>query len=135
MEEEAASFSTEMFSMSSGFRLFMLPSIPSIKISGEALDPLPMVPVPRMFTFIVCPNCPPKSGVDRFNPGTTPCRACPTCDTGREASALVSTLATAPVKFTFFWVPKPTTTTSSSVFESSLNSILKDVWAPLREID
>ena len=97
----------------------MLPSIPSIRTKVAALEPVEIVPVPRMFTSIVCPNCPPKPPTDKFKPGTVPCNDWPKLVTGRESSTLVSTVATASVRLAFLCVPKPTTTTSSNVCVSS----------------
>ena len=123
MELDAASFKTEIDSTSSGFRLFIFPSIPSINTKVAALEPCDMVPVPRMLISSVCPNSPPRFPTDRFRPGTVPCRDCPKLVTGRESSILVSTVATASVRLAFLWVPNPTTTTSSNVWVSSSKEI------------
>ena len=83
----------------------MSPSTPSIKTNGEALEPDPKVPVPRMLKFMVDSSDPPLLLTDMFKPGIWPCRACDTLDTGREANTSESTIETAPVKLTFFCVP------------------------------
>ena len=84
-----------------------------------------------MFTFIVCPNCPPNPPTDKFKPGTVPCNDWPKLLTGRESSTLVSTVATASVRLAFLCVPKPTTTTSSNVCVSSDIWMLYEDWFSL----
>ena len=105
--------------MSCGLIVFKSPSIPSIKTNGSPLVPWPMVVVPRTLILGVSSKLPLVWVI--CNPGTTPCRACAALVTGRSFSSSAVTTPTEPVRFTFFWVPKPTTTTSSSISESSSN--------------
>ena len=116
MAAEAASFNTEILSMSLGSTSFIvLVSIPSTKIYGSAVF---NVPTPR--TRIVAPSCPGRPWPAVIvTPGIVPCKAVDTFCTGRLSNILLSTWATAPVIFTFFCVPYPTTTTSSSFWVSS----------------
>lgn len=58
-------------------------------------------------------------------PGTVPCTADNTLLCTRSLISSVLTEATEPVRFTFFCVPYPTTTTSSNTSVSSFNVILK----------
>ena len=85
---------------------------------------------------------PPLELVERFKPGTAPCNAWLTLATGRDSITSEPTILTAPVTFTFFCVPYPTTTTSSKTFVSSLKIIFNGtpvhfiscVWYPTNEM-
>ena len=106
MDADAASFSTEIVSMSSGFTKFILgTSTLSTKISGavpelalnDPTDPRSLivdsVPIPPTLFVIV-------------SPGVIPCRALATSVTGLLAIASCTlTFDTAPVRLTFFCAP------------------------------
>ena len=64
-----------MLSISNGLSKFILPSTPSIKINGEPVEPLPIVPAPRIDTEGVLFNCPPLASTPKIIPGTNPCKA------------------------------------------------------------
>lgn len=85
--------------MSCGLIVLISPSIPSINIKGDPLDPSPIVPVPRIFIFMFLSSDPLL--VDICNPGTSPCNACVALLTGRESSSLAVAIPTDPVRFTF----------------------------------
>ena len=108
-----------MLSISLGARAFISPSDPSIRTSGLEFDPLPMVPVPRILRAMVLLRAPPEFPTERLRPGIIPCSAWPRFCTGRAARDLESMEETAPVRFTFFCVPYPTTTTSWVTLASS----------------
>ena len=97
--------------------------MPSISTSGETLEPVPIVPTPRILNCCVEFKAPPLIPVEIFIPGTTPCRASTTLFTGRAVSSSELTAETAPVRFSFFCVPKPTTTTSSRSSVSEVNKM------------
>src|SRR5690625_3664141 len=59
----AASFRAVMDSTSFGLRERRFPSLPSIRISGEELDPCPMVPPPRILMLKLLFNSPPSPEV------------------------------------------------------------------------
>src|SRR5690606_4730268 len=65
---------------------------------------------------------------DTCRPGMSPCRPEETFETERlEIFSSIVTAATEPVRFTFRWVPYPTTTTSSNDWVSSCITIsMKD---------
>ena len=83
----------------------MSPSMPSIRIRGDELEPSPIVPVPRILIFISESSDPPELLTDKFRPGIWPCNACDTFCTGRDSNTSDSTIDTAPVTFTFFCTP------------------------------
>ena len=89
---------------------------------GAPLEPSPIVPVPRILISAVLSSSPVL--VDICKPGTNPCKACVAEVTGRDSNSLAVASPTAPVRFTFFCVPNPTTTTSSRVSVSSFNTTL-----------
>ena len=73
------------------------------------LAPEPAAPLPLLIT----------------RPGTVPANNSCTLVTGRDLrTSSVLTVPIEPVRFTFFCVPKPTTTTSSSACESSFRIIV-----------
>ena len=125
MEEAAASFKTEIFSMSCGFMELISPSMPSINTNGPPSDPSPIVPVPRILISIFLSSVP--LVVEICKPGTIPWRAWTAFWTGRDSNASALTMPTDPVRFTFFCVPNPTTTTSSSFCVSSSSVIFRIV--------
>ena len=131
MEEAAASFSTEIFSISCGLIAFISPSIPSMSTNGSTFEPAPIVPTPRILNFLSEPREPPPSPVEIFIPGTIPCKASMVELTGRAEISFAPTVDTAPVTFTFFCVPKATTTTSSNVCVLSLRMTFNDCPANL----
>ena len=100
MEEAAASFKTEIFSISCGLIELISPSIPSIKTNGLPLDPSPIVAVPRTWISAVFSKLPLDEEICK--PGTIPCKACVALITGRDSNASELTVPTEPVKFTFF---------------------------------
>src|SRR5690625_4660607 len=121
IEAEAASFNTDIFAISDGSILSNDDSIPSISTKG--LIPAPLnVPGPRtnkeapffagfpepclMETPLTCPT----SAKDGFV-------------TDLFSRSLLLIEETDPVKFTFFCVPYPTTTTSSSNWVSDSRTI------------
>ena len=108
--------------MSSGLSRLMSPSTLSISTSG----PPPLIDsVPRMLNDLLCPGPVPPPMV---SPGMAPCNAAAALVTGRSPStSLIFTCETEPVRFSFFCVPKPTTTTSSRVLLSSLRVMLSGV--------
>ena len=82
MAEDAASFSTETLSISSGFSISISPGTLSINISGE---PLPLMEAtPRMLNFVSPPGSVPP---EIESPGTAPCNADATEVTGRSPRA------------------------------------------------
>ena len=96
----------------------MSPSTPSIRISGVVL--LLMDPRPRMLNWMSC-----SPGWElrwiTVRPGVVPASASVTRAIGRASSCSASTLATAPVRFTFRWVPYPTATIPSSSTASEVS--------------
>ena len=119
-ELAAASFNTDMLSISSGFTIEMsVTSTLSTNMSG--LDsPFGEPMLPRIL-MVGAPPISPELVV-MVSPGTEPCKARPISVIGRLSIVLfTSTEATAPVKFTFFCEPYPTTTTSSKSSVSSFN--------------
>ena len=120
MDADAASFNTDMLSISSGFTIEMsVTSTLSTNMSG--LDsPFGEPMLPRIL-MVGAPPISPELVV-MVSPGTEPCKARPISVIGRLSIVLfTSTEATAPVKFTFFCEPYPTTTTSSKSSVSSFN--------------
>ena len=99
-----------------------LVSTPSTNIRAE--PPFNDV-VPRTLICAVALGLPPSNVI--FKLGIAPCNPWVTLAIGRSSNTSPSAIVTAPVKFTFFWVPYPTTTTSSSTSESSFKTILKEV--------
>ena len=88
---------------------------PSTTMNGLLVSLLLKVPIPRMVIVGCAPNFPLL--LITVKPGTTPCNAFEISEYGRDSRVLLtSTVDTAPVKFAFFCVPYPTTTTSSSSF-------------------
>ena len=100
IDDAAASFNTEIFSISCGLIVFKSPSIPSIRISGLPLEPSPIVPLPRIFILAVLSTSPVL--VEICNPGTNPCNAIVALATGRDSNSFAVAIPTEPVKFTFF---------------------------------
>ena len=118
IEADAASFKTEILSISAGFTTSIFGEItPSIKIRGEVLF---NVPSPRM---VICAPSAPAIPDDCAicTPAILPAKLCEALVIGRLSSCFTSRLATAPVRFTFFCAPYPTTTTSSRSCEFSFN--------------
>src|SRR5690606_14097770 len=83
----------------------------STKINGESLPE--MEPRPRILQDRAAPGSPPLFPILISRLGEMPAKASPTLGTGRLAISSPETEATEPVKLIFFWVPYPTTTTSS----------------------
>ena len=101
MAAEAASFRTDIDSMSLGSTLSNDDSNPSMMTSGdESLS----VPMPR--TVIVPPSAPgwPEVWVT-CTPVILPCRASDTSVIGRFLKSAVETVDTAPVSFSLLVVP------------------------------
>ena len=115
-----------MLSTSCGLILFILASTPSIITNGlESFN----VPCPR--TRIVAPSLPGRPPLPAVTetPGAIPASPAESEVIGRLSTILlISTEATAPVIFTFFCVPYPTTTTSSKACESSFSRTVKEVF-------
>ena len=101
MAEAAASFRTEMFSMSFGSTLLMLDSTPSTMTIALAS---PIVPIPRTRSTPASePGCPEVWTM--VTPGIWPASILVTVELVRFDSFPASMVATEPVRFTFFWVP------------------------------
>src|SRR5690606_6433220 len=102
MEAADASFSTDTLSMSSGFRMLMLPlGTPSITTNGLAL---PHVLIPLILNDVeLCPGV--ADELTTVKPGASPCNPDPTVVIGRPSNSDEDIVLTAPVRFTFFWVP------------------------------
>ena len=79
-----------------------------------------------MLILALLPGVPEE--VVMFNPGTLPCNICVALVAGRSIKSLLETVDMAPVRLTRFWVPYPTTTTSSSVLLSSAKVTGKKVF-------
>ena len=101
MAAEAASFRTEMLSMSAGLRKSMPPvGMPSTTHRGSALL---SEPVPRIRIDWVDPGCP-EFWVT-WTPAARPCRACSVLSTGTEVASLTSMVPTAPEILLLCWLP------------------------------
>lgn len=61
-----------MFSVSSKFELFVLPSVPSVDVDNRTLSPLPVIPIPQVFAFVIYPGYPPGSKISEFGPKAAP---------------------------------------------------------------
>ena len=111
MAAEEASFNTDTLSISAGLsKLRSLNTTLSTKISGA---PPVMDSNPRIFHLFSPPGA---AEVEAVKPGIAPCKAEPRPVTGLSPKTLsICTDPTAPVRFAFFCVPKPTTTTSSKL--------------------
>ena len=117
MAEEAASFNTEILSMSSGlilFKPFGSPNGISSTITKGALFPCKL-PTPRILIFMLAPGSPPEFPTLNNKPGAEPCIACITLLTGLFSSTSLSITLIAPVRFPFFCVPYPTIIISSKL--------------------
>ena len=79
-----------------------------------------MVPTPRIFIERRPSSAPPFDVPWMSRPGVRPIRASTAVVTGRSLRSSDETVDTAPVRLTFFCVPKPTATTSLS--DSTLSS-------------
>ena len=91
---------TEIDSTSLGLTRFRSPTTPSISTSGSAeLIEL----TPRMLIAGVLPGLPEE--VVMLRPATEPCNMLPSEWVTRFSSSLLPTVATAPVRLTFFCVP------------------------------
>ncbi len=98
IDAEAASFRTDMFSISLTSRPSIEPSRPSTKIRGFALLSVP-IPLIR----IVPPSPPGRPELCvTVTPGATPCNAIEAFITGLEANVLPPIASTAPVRLIFF---------------------------------
>ena len=100
MAVEEASFRTEIWSMSFGFRFASEPSMPSMITSGLLSF---IVLKPRMFIEGVPPGVDEPCWMTR--PGVVPWRPSRTLAMGLPSSSWVETEETAPVRLTFFWTP------------------------------
>ena len=99
MAEDAASFNTEMLSISFGLSKSISPSTPSIRIYGSAL--LDIVPSPLiLIEVLLLPGCPLDCVI--LTPGSIPCNPELTFMIGRFSKASCSMELTAPVRLTFF---------------------------------
>ena len=98
MADDAASFKTEIDSISSGFTKFGSICTLSTKTNGS--PPLRDV-VPLTLKVELAPGAPPLL-IDTLRFGTTPCSPCPILLIGRFSKTSPLTDATAPVKFAFF---------------------------------
>ncbi|MND78501.1 hypothetical protein D3C80_702150 [compost metagenome] len=120
MDADAASFSTDMEAISLGSTSLIAASNPSITTKGDALF---NVPIPRIVR--VPPSAP---GCPEFwvtcSPATFPANAIEAFVIGRLSISAIETDVTAPVRFTFFCFPNPTTTTSCSPKLSSSSFII-----------
>ena len=63
-------------------------------------------------------------------PAIRPTRALEILVTGERISSLPDSCPMAPVTVSFFWVPKPTTTTSSMLWTFSSSTMRISVWVP-----
>ena len=101
MDEEAASFKTLTLSMSFGLIIEGSPSTPSISTRADPPCPIDVEPLTlnddERVGF-------PSSNV-RLRLGIAPCNAWVTLGKVLFSNASEPTLATAPVKSTFFWLP------------------------------
>ena len=102
IEAEAASFKTEIFSISFGDTLFKLPSTPSINTIG-LLSPKVFIPRIRISTSPSAPGCAEKELT--VTPLIRPCSKLEVLDTGISLISLTFTEDTAPVRLAFFCVP------------------------------
>src|SRR5690606_23748015 len=113
-EAEAASFNTDILAISLGLNAANsapVAGIPSIMNIGEG-DP--KLERPRTVILPVFPFATSAGRLNTVIPGEIPCNAFCNEVTGRSANCLGVIDETAPVKFSFFCVPKATTTTSSN---------------------
>ena len=100
MAAAEASLTTEIEATSLGLIFIRSPSAPSTSTSGEP----PLIEVmPRMLRLAGLPGRPDE--VETVSPGTEPCSMRATEGADRFCSCFSSTVAMAPVRFTFFWVP------------------------------
>ena len=113
MEVEAASLSTEMLSMSSEFtREMSLTTTLSTRMSGLPPSVALIEPIPLIFIAGDWSMAPLEKVI--VSPGTAPCNPFAGSVNGLLSNVLPTfTVATAPVRFSFFWEPNPTTTSSS----------------------
>ena len=73
-----------------------------MRMSGLEEEP-PKEPIPRIWMVPAsAPGAPPA--VVTVTPGAMPCRAVEAWTIGREPKSAVETVATEPVRLTFFWV-------------------------------
>ena len=113
-----ASLSTLTFSTSFGssmLKAVMSRTMPSMTISGFWSPAY--VPTPR--TRIVDSSKPASPAI----PAIRPTRALEILVTGERISSLPDSCPMAPVTVSFFWVPKPTTTTSSMLWTFSSSTM------------
>ena len=120
IEVDAASFSTEMLSISSEFTNEMsLTTTLSTRIRGEPPSVALSDPIPLMFMAGALFMAPLEKVT--VSPGTAPCSPLAGSVNGLLSIVRATfTVVTAPVRFSFFWEPKPTTTSSSRRMLSSL---------------
>ena len=98
----AASFNTEIDSMSLGLISVMLPGIPSINIKASGVAPNDPTPRTRIVP-VFSPGRPP--GCVIVTPGICPVNADTTEDVARFSSFSASIIAIEPMTLTFFCVP------------------------------
>ena len=123
--EAAASFNTEIDSTSFGLIRLISPGTPSINTRGS---PPFTEPRPRTLIDPPAPGCAVEN--EMLTLGITPWSIWVTLPTGRFSMSLDVTWVTAPVRFTFFCVPYPTTTTSSRSCVFSFSKMSMTDWSP-----
>ena len=115
MAADAASFRTEIVSISLGSTKLRFELIPSTSMSGFES---PIVPIPRI--LMVPASCPGSPDLCvTVTPAAIPCKAIDVWVTGFFASSSPSIDATEPVRLIFFCTPYPIATTSSIPMASS----------------
>ncbi|MBA7705549.1 hypothetical protein ES703_114380 [subsurface metagenome] len=92
--------------------------IPSTMYKGSELK---LLPVPRTLTVNEEPGAP--EFCIMVTPAVLPCKACSTRVGAIETISSLSTLAMAPVTRLFFFIPYPTTTSSSNDIISGISNI------------
>ena len=101
MEDDAASFKTDMLSTSFGFTSLILPGTPSI-ITNGLVSPIVVIPRTR-----ILPAAAPGALLSRVTvtPAIAPCNAVDNCVVLRAAKSSPFIAATEPVRSFFFMVP------------------------------